>query len=484
MKSTIQLTQSGLSKADIDQLLAGQLVLHCPSMRLVPGSRATVKSAFEGPGTIRLTHTEGITYTLYPRDGLCPRDLMAGHAMEAGKLIGAEEMHQLTAVDTCQRSWVADGLLPDFEHGPGGTVVSGKISELELHTECTAEQIDTVEMILYGRVAFSPNTSRKETVEIAGAQRGYRLALDTARAEACGIKLEFSHDDQVTRITGIAPRAGIPARLIDAILESLATITASEVNWVLLDHTRDGVRRIRVRMPRSRVDASRVGPPVRTKTPLADSWILFERSVTYYSGEHGSHEPTIGQIFAMIVDAGRGSIEVESIVLGTAVEMLLLHHVVPASPSACLPDFTLDTNRTRQFVDSQHDMDERFRNRLKGFLGGLGNPRAKDSLERLRERGLIDKKQIEAFGRLRNPAAHGAVPSANGLQEHLDLCAEVLVLAYHILFALVGYRGDYVNYAKRGFPTAKYGGQPTPSSVCAAQSSLAGGATHPPPSPS
>jgi hypothetical protein len=73
------------------------------------------------------------------------------------------------------------------------------------------------------------------------------------------------------------------------------------------------------------------------------------------------------------------------------------------------------------------------------------------------------------------------VPSANGLQEHLDLCAEVVVLAYHILFALVGYQGAYVDYAKRGFPTAEYAGQPTPSSVCAAQSSIAGGATPPPP---
>jgi hypothetical protein len=484
MKSTIQVTQSGLSKADIDQLLAGQLVLHCPSMRLVPGSRATVKSAIEGPGTIRLTHTEGITYTLYPKESLSPRDLMAGHAMEAGTLIGAEEMHQLTTIDTCQRSWVAAGLLPDFEHGPGGTVVSGKITELELHTECIAEQVDNFEMIAQGRLAFSPNTSRKETVEIAGEQRGYRLALDTARTEVCGIKLEFCHDDQVTRVTGVAPRAGVPARLIDAISESLAIITASEVKWVFLDHTSDGVRRIRVRMPRSRVDASRVGPPVPTQAPLADSWILFERCVKYYSGEHGSHVPTIGQIFGMIVDAGRGSIEVESVVLGAAVEMLVLHHVVPALPSACLPDFTLDTNCTRQFVDSQHDLDQKFRDRLRGFLDGLGTPRAKDSLERLRERGLIDKKQIKAFGRLRNSAAHGAVPSANGLQEHLDLCAEVLVLANHILFALVEYQGTYVDYAKRGFPTAEYAGQPTPSSVCAAQSSIAGGATPPPPSQS
>ena len=156
----------------------------------------------EGPGTIRLTHSEGITYTLYPKGGLCQRELMAVHAMEAGKLIGADEMCQLFAVDTCGRTWIADGLLPDFEHGPGGDVVRGRIAELELRAETAAEQHDTLEMILPGRIRFSPNTSRKETVEIAGKHRGYRLSLDMAQTEVCGIKLEFSHQDQVTRVWG------------------------------------------------------------------------------------------------------------------------------------------------------------------------------------------------------------------------------------------------------------------------------------------
>jgi hypothetical protein len=461
MQSSFHLLHLGLSDADVHRLLAGQLVIHCPDMRLVPGSHTAIKFPMEGPGTIRLSHSEGITYTLYPNGGLCQRDLMAVLAMEAGKLIGADEMHQLIAVDTCQRAWLAEGLLPDFEHGPGGAVVQGKIAELELRAETTAEQHDTLEMILPGRIRFSPNTSRKETVEIAGEHRGYRLSLDMAQTEVCGIKLEFSHQDQVTRVWGSAPRGGIRAETIDAILESLAIITASEVHWFLLDHISDGARRIRVRMPRSRVDASRVGPPVEIRTPSPASWDLFRKCVAYYSQRPSPQMPTIGQIFGMIVDAGRGSIEVESIVLGTAVEMLLLHHVVPASPSASPPDFTPDANRVRQFVESQQDLAQRFRDRLKGFLDGIGSPRAKDSLEWLRERGLIDKKQIKAFGKLRNPAAHGAVPSADGLQEHLDLCAEVLVLAYHVLFALVGYQGDYVDYTKRNFPTARYEGSLT-----------------------
>lgn len=459
MKTTFSSEQSGLSKQELEQLLTGQLVIHCPSMQLVPGSRGAGESLLAGPGTIRFSVQEGIIFTLHPTKTPRPQALIDGLAMEAGKMIELDQMHTLKAVDLHKREWTAERVMPDFESGPGGTVVSGQLIELELRTNDKAARRDTLEVLVPGRLAFAPNTSRKETLEIASEQRGCRMSFDVARTTTCEIELELANKEGFAKLSGRAAHGRIRPEMVEAILESLSIVTASPVKWCLLDHVSCGLRRIRIRMPQTPVGASRVGPPVCLRVPSVASWRLFDLCVAYYDRLGSSDAPTLGQIFSMIVDAGRSSIEVESIVLSAAVEVLLRHHVALKAPNGSAPDFTSDTNRLRVLVQDERELGDRFRDRLLGFLGSLGNPRAKDQLEWLRARGLINKKQIAAFGKLRNASAHGAMTSADCLQEQVDLCAEVLVLAYHVLFALVGYEGEYIDYSKRDFPTVHYAGQ-------------------------
>jgi hypothetical protein len=70
--------------------------------------------------------------------------------------------------------------------------------------------------------------------------------------------------------------------------------------------------------------------------------------------------------------------------------------------------------------------------------------------------GIVRKSHIAAWQSLRNTSTHTfQVSRAAGDRMRAQLF-QTIVLFHHLVFAAIGYRGNYVDYSESGWPTRFY----------------------------
>ena len=69
---------------------------------------------------------------------------------------------------------------------------------------------------------------------------------------------------------------------------------------------------------------------------------------------------------------------------------------------------------------------------------------------------VTTKRHVKAWETLRHKLAHGGGMGSMPLQEFLDLTNTVLVLFYHLIFYVIGYKGRYIDYSISGWVEQNY----------------------------
>ncbi|BAZ68716.1 hypothetical protein NIES4106_34820 [Fischerella sp. NIES-4106] len=82
--------------------------------------------------------------------------------------------------------------------------------------------------------------------------------------------------------------------------------------------------------------------------------------------------------------------------------------------------------------------------------------RAKDRLRNLIDKGLLDKKLVDAWNKVRNKTAHGYVLEPEKFVENQKLSNQVTVLFNHLVFLAIGYLGKYTDYSEDGWIKKDY----------------------------
>lgn len=457
MRALTSVWPFAFSEHEALKLMAGEFVLDCPSMRFEPTIEAADHPGFEGAGEIAVQGSGRVRLKCHPREPIPSSVAPHCWSVEAGRVIGDEHLYRLVAKDVQGRIWTASDLLLDQHRGRGGAVFTADATEIATHPTTSSGPSDAVMIALPGLIPFTANVCRKETIEVGTDARGWRSSMDTAQVSAAGVSMELSHEGECTCLVGHGAPGTVDDVTVVAILEALAIVTATPARWCVRAIRSAGCNEIRLRPPQAALPKSRIGPPIELWLPVGDSWRLFEKCVSYAKHRGGRSDPSLGQIFDMIVDSGRGSLEVESIVLGVAVEMLIKYHAEqPMTPdrSKALAD---EIAALLKAVDGVPNLSEAFRNRVRGAINGFRSTRAQDHLEAMRQKGYFEQSRIDAYKALRNAAAHGSVRPWSEVQRQLDLCASVLVLAHEVLFGVVGYAGPYVDYSTPNYPTRMFG---------------------------
>ena len=91
---------------------------------------------------------------------------------------------------------------------------------------------------------------------------------------------------------------------------------------------------------------------------------------------------------------------------------------------------------------------KKFAPRIKGMVNGLTQIRAIDRMKALAASGETDIAHVKAWEKLRNPGVHPTKRAELDIasidyQKLIDKVHSVVVLMYHILFSLIGYKGGY-----------------------------------------
>ena len=102
------------------------------------------------------------------------------------------------------------------------------------------------------------------------------------------------------------------------------------------------------------------------------------------------------------------------------------------------------------------DIGQRVKARMLSSLGQSQSPTPKNMLYALQRKNLITDEIIKSYLSLRNQVSHPTAKEygVDEFQSLLDKTYSCLYLFYELLFIHIGYKGDKIDYSKRGWPTS------------------------------
>jgi hypothetical protein len=202
---------------------------------------------------------------------------------------------------------------------------------------------------------------------------------------------------------------------------------------------------------RERSRGGNLHPPLPGNMAHAEQhvWPLFDRYLRYVTAAPADAPHRLSALWAGVLRASAGSLEVAALVYAVAVESVL--RLVPSTRARrAAVDQALDECRTRLLVALAADpAPEAVKNRLTNLLGSVSQFGPVDHLRALASDGAVTPSLVPVWRRVRNAAAHGGVPiDVNEAPEELLLLVEqVATLLYELVYHLVGYEGLYTTNA-------------------------------------
>jgi hypothetical protein len=109
------------------------------------------------------------------------------------------------------------------------------------------------------------------------------------------------------------------------------------------------------------------------------------------------------------------------------------------------------------------NVDEKALGTILSVLGGLKtNSSALNILRHLAWQGVVREEDVEAWRQLRPQAAHGHGIYSDIIDREYQLCSQLYVLFYHLVFSLIGYSGPYSDYGQVHVSAVEYLSKGTP----------------------
>jgi len=274
----------------------------------------------------------------------------------------------------------------------------------------------------------------------------------------CAIKITVERESDI--LLKVTSKSKLPANIETRIVEALRYVLAKVIHVATIQHS-SGAAIETTFISAIRTSETGLFPPIRTRKSIASNDIqrLFRRYLTFVHSETSAEfVHPCSMHLRNACEASANSVEAETIGLCVAVEGI-----------ASLVPFENKTNgkvvsNIRKAVSEylgNMGVDSTLTNRIQGLLGQLENVRVKDRVQKLIDSGHLDPSCFEAWERLRHKGVHPKRSTLEefddrSFQERLDDIHRVYVCMYQITFALIGYEGQFSNYASKRFRLETY----------------------------
>jgi len=423
-----------LSRQEIEALRDGRWERRCFRMEL---TRADGQKSFTGTGVIRQRDDGSLGFMLIDTEhagGLKNffKD-MQRTGLQAGQFY-PEGMHfRLNAVDTSGNEWVSSGTLDQQPHyaATQGAVVEGTIRELI----CTKD-LREVSQFLRGR--SKPGRAFRQLhidFYVFGDLRDYPVnkvlskerkigsekvlsseSRSVADFECNGHTFRLMKDDGIVSftITSKRNRRHLPDGAELRFVEALQFVLGRPFDWQCSVIDCGDFEKAEVRTLKQQV-TGRMPPPLATDglSNFAEVWALFAKYLRFiYTHRGKAWHPLTSRVYTMQYGR-RAPWNIWMVTAGVEVEGL-----------------------------------------LRDYFGVTSKPET--ALKKLAADGKVRMDDVIAWRHIRHSSAHALSGETEVSQENLDRLNRVTVLFYHLVFALIGYKGKYTDYGKLGFPEARY----------------------------
>ncbi|WP_347258223.1 hypothetical protein [Methylocaldum sp.] len=381
---------------------------------------------------------------------------------QAGKVIEEDHYYDLLAHDVSGEAWRAKRLLPDRSSGPCGSMITARFQELELdQSEAGHPNIKGTSVNFYfDEIIKVPlNTVVREESIVNEKTRSLSSGLKLARFSSLDLSFEVDNSSGKTIFRAASEDPQVTNVQINRIFESFCFVLAYTRSWSALVVSRPAGTVCRLRAVGPEHIKTRAFPPLHISHDSVTQtvWSLFDKYFAYVNQNLDAPYHPLSVLLRTVAESGKASLDVQALTLSVSVEKLLMEEMKGLYDVS--EDLVRNIRCASQLITESGALDAPFRKRTLGALGAMKNPRAKDVLAKLRQRGVIDGELIKTYGELRNKMAHGAHDPDADIQDFFNQTNTVLVLFYQLVFLLMGYVGSYTDYGEYGYPTKEFSGK-------------------------
>jgi hypothetical protein len=438
---------------EVIALQQGTLELQCFEVRLesYDEHRTTL---YSGPGVIRQLPNKRLSFTLFAKQSFDYDSLMARMSTPVGQFVPREGTFRLYAHDMSGREWTSDNVLPSFvqDNATLGTLCQGPLNDLSCSSQNHIFENSFMTCFVFADVdiPIDPPTKRQRTVSTS--EGTIITHIGEAKHTFAGTNLQLIKDPNLLKIHVEA--IVLPEHLDINIQQALGFALAHPLNSSII-LKRQGNETVTLRHTHNDIGQTR--PPIKFDDPsnIESFWQLFEAYFQYVSASPMQNQyHTISAGLRAVYRVSKQTLAAQALELTAVLESVV--NTIYKSYGELSDEEKLEIDRVYKYISQLEDISDRLRDRLQGTFKNMQQTRVGDRLRALAEEGAVTKVQNKAWQELRNGSSHSFLGSSKEVQESLNLYNTVLVLFHHLVFYAIGYRGNYTDYGKPGWPTTVY----------------------------
>jgi hypothetical protein len=367
---------------------------------------------------------------------------------EAGALVPDEGYHDVEATDAVAAAWDC-----------GRAIVSSSVSFPTLSAVLQAKpkvlrrrnNLDSRKRRL--NIYFFDQSAREWKGLLGGPHemKIEKLAFD--------LKINEVRNGQI-RVEATSGK-DLPETFERRLTEALQFVVGQSLHAAIVDEFTLSARTLSLSGSSSNIRRVPAFPPleIHTSQYAAQHVELLRCYLTYLfsSPDEGIWSPP-SSFLSLLRSASEGSID--SWLIGICVTVEGLAGLIEYTPAPVTAELAKFQEHVAKWIEHE-GISERNAKRVTGLIGQLGSTRPIDRMMSLVPRRLLYESDIKTWSKARNSAVHTRRSSAadmksERLQGRIDQLHDVYRLLYFIIFQVIGYNGEYTDYAEHHFPVRAY----------------------------
>ncbi len=404
---------------------------------------------YTGPGTIYQDEHGVLQLKLYSKINDTKKELSHLFKYHApGKIIADDNYFTLKATDMSGKEWVADNIWvsANVSFPASGQVIKSRLREIETKEGGSTTEKNYLFIIVPGKHEIPCN--EKEDLP----NGGWRLNRSVFLAN--NIDFEFKILNNCLMISANSAPDCLKEDTYVKILEALSIITGLIIHPVVVKNTQQDHAVLKIKSVTNSYSNKKFPIPFKHSRPgdLQSFSCFFEK----YMAAIDSPFSDLFGFWHKVNRAWQVNIKDSSLALGVAIEGITRTYFGKCG----LPDkeITQQANEAKQKLNDI-DIGKRIKDRLLSSIGDLlQNTSPKGALYQMAQDGLLSEEMVAEWQKLRNKSVHpdNLNEDPRALQKYIDQIYTCIALFYRLLFIIIKYDGNYINYSENGWPKKKF----------------------------
>lgn len=418
---------------DVEAYIKGEMVLHFSRITLTQRCIGN-PIVFSGPGHVHLDKGR-LKYTVYHTcvSDEANRHMALSFAGQAGELVNENSLFDFEGIDVAGKIWTAE-----MVDASGGNyrfefcVVEGSIESLSSRHAFSGNHQSTVHQIYFDDPHFpSPRLSVAPGFEFVCGGSTVTITKDESGCNVSLLGGELSDE------------------FAKAIEKTLNVLSGVRLQLAVTEKILEGHSIVELYSRDIELSNQQLCPPVEIpfRCPSEFFGSVFNLLVGFFQ-QNGA---VFYDNWNKLNRAWQAGLESTALNVSVCIEGVLRSYFEALGTDS---DFA-ELSRSAVPAVMQLEIDERVKNLLRSCLSGSGNFKPKAALRALTQSGEISPELAVKWNKLRSETAHAVVAgeAREDWQRMVDLTFANIKLFYEILFSIIGYTGERIDYESRGFPS-------------------------------